>query len=201
MNRLNLLLATLALLIACSNEAPVESAGESPAPPAGAEQAAPTQDADQGMDTETPMEETAPAAGESVSATETRVTGTIKGTQVEMVEAELDSQLAIFEEDSWGFSPSLLIFMFLDEGESPEGQTFSVAAGDKPSFDVTIPHVHYRWRGGDENNMETEVVSMDYDMELTFGRIENGELPGEITFSVPGEDTSVQGTFRAKVEE
>lgn len=190
MHRLKpLLFATLAILMACSNEAPIESAGEASTEPSPAEASAPA------------GEDVPPARESDLSAAATRVTGTIKGTQVELVEAELDNQLAIFEKDNWGFSPSLLIFMFLDEGESPEGRTFSVAPEDEMSFDVSIPHVHYRWRAGEEDDIESEVVSMDYTMELKFGQIENGELPGTITFSVPDEDTSVTGTFRAKVED
>lgn len=187
--KIGLLALFLTGLLGCSGNSGPESAdagSETPAPEARAEAAG---------------EESAAVPASGVSATETRVTGTIKGTQVELVGAELDDQLAIFEENGWGFSPSLLIFMFLDEGETPEGRTFSVSSDEGPNFEVTTPHVHYRWRGAESGNIESDVVSMDYDMELTLGQIENGELPGTITFSVPDEDTSVSGTFRATVED
>jgi hypothetical protein len=131
-----------------------------------------------------------------ISATSTDVAGNVRGTTVNMAKATFDDQLAIFEGDGWGFSPSLLVFLFLDEGESPEGQTFTVS--DESNFGN--PHVHYRWRDPQSGDIETEAVSSEYEMTLQFGAMKNGELPGRIEFVVPGENTHVQGEFVATVE-
>lgn len=137
---------------------------------------------------------------EAPSSTEGPVVGTIKGTEVTLSNAEFDGQLAIFEGDGWGWNPSLLIFLFLDEGIVPEGQTFEI---DQESSFGLNPHIHYRWRAtdaGGEEKIETEIAVNKYEMKLVFGNIEGDELPGTITFSVLDEDTNVSGTFRAKLK-
>ena len=123
------------------------------------------------------------------------VEGTVNGTSVTMAHADFDGQLAIYEGDGWGFSPSLLIFLFLDNNESPAGQTFVVRRGENGMH----PHVHYRWRG-DSGDIDTEVVSSDYEMTLVFGEADGEQIPGTIEFSVPDEDTHVQGQFLASLK-
>ena len=127
------------------------------------------------------------------------VEGTVNGTRVTMAHADFDGQLAIYEGDGWGFSPSLLIFLFLDNNESPAGQTFVVRRGENGMH----PHVHYRWRVTDEDGeekLDVDSVMNEYEMTLTLGEIEDDELPGTISFSRPGEDTKVSGEFRAKIK-
>jgi hypothetical protein len=45
------------------------------------------------------------------------------------------------------------------------------------------------------------VVGNEYNMQQTFGQIEDGELPGTIALSVPNEGTAVDGAFRAWVKQ
>jgi hypothetical protein len=125
------------------------------------------------------------------------VEGTIRGTSVHLDGSELDSiTLSIFEGDSWGFNPSLLIFLFLDEGELPAGRTFTMRPD---GHDPTSVHVHYRWRDPESGEIHTEMVTSGYELELKLGEIEDGQLPGSIVFAVPGEETRVRGSFRAVV--
>ena len=49
----------------------------------------------------------------------TAVAGTLFGTEVSFDSATFDGQLAISEGSDWGWNPSLLIFLFLDEGHIP----------------------------------------------------------------------------------
>jgi hypothetical protein len=126
------------------------------------------------------------------------VEGTIQGTSVLLTGAEFDGQLALFEGDGWGWNPSLLIFPFLEQGEVPEGRT--IVAKTTDGFDVSAPHVHFRWRDPASGEIQTEVVTDGYEMRLAFGKREGDVLPGTIRFSVPGEETLVEGAFRAKID-
>jgi hypothetical protein len=128
------------------------------------------------------------------------VEGTVQGSQVKMTHASFDGQLAVFEGDGWGFNPSLLLFLFLDEGESPAGRTITVDASNE-DYDQTRPHVHYRWRNPSTGEIDTKVVMNGYDMQLTFGEVADGTIPGMIEFSVPGEDTRVEGSFVARIDD
>lgn len=126
------------------------------------------------------------------------VGGTIRGSNVELANSEFDGDLAIFEGDGWGFSPSLLIFLFLEEGEIPEGREFVI----EPSGGVTIhnPHVHYRWWNPETEELDCDVAVDEYQLRLAFGEASKGVLPGTIEFSVPSESTRLRGTFQAKMK-
>lgn len=125
------------------------------------------------------------------------IDGLIRGTEVKLTGAEYGNQLALHAGENWGFNPSLLIFFFDDEGKLA-GKTYDIDPSEKKNFEN--PHVHYRWED-DAGEIESEIASSDYSMELEFGSIEDGVLPGEIHFSIPGEETEVRGTFRATIKE
>ena len=125
------------------------------------------------------------------------VSGTIRGTDVTLPNATFDGDLALFAGDGWGFNPSLLLFLFLDDDGPPEGQEIVVT----PEDDGSSPHVHYRWRDPDSGELDVDAVTDDFELRLRFGRVEDGLLPGTIVFAVPGEDTRVEGAFRASVED
>ncbi len=127
------------------------------------------------------------------------VAGKIRGTGVELMNAKFDGNLAIFEGDGWGFNQSLLIFLFLDEGKIPENREFVVK--DSGGHRAGNPHVHYRWRDPESDQITTDVAVQGYDMRLAFGKVTDGELPGTIEFSGPGEATRVQGSFRATIKD
>lgn len=127
-----------------------------------------------------------------------RVNGAIRGTEVQLSSAEWSNALAIYEGDGWGFNPSLLIFLFLKDGELPQDRTITVSAGDQS---YNNPHVHYRWSAPRSDKIETEIVTRDYDMLLKLGKASDGRVSGEIEFSVPGEDTRVAGSFEIDLGE
>jgi len=127
------------------------------------------------------------------------VEGTLKHTTVRFPHAEFDGDLSIFEGEGWGFNPSLLIFLFLEEDEEIEGREFHVRA--ESGFKMGRPHVHYRWRDPGTGEIDVAAVMDNYEMDLVFGEITNGTLMGTIAFSVPGEGSRVRGHFRAKIAE
>lgn len=121
-----------------------------------------------------------------------RVSGSIRGTSVELSSAQWSNTLAIYEGEGWGFNPSLLIFLFLQDGEAPEDRTITVKAGGKSYGN---PHVHYRWTDPETGAIETEIVTRDYDLVLKLGKAVERRVSGEVEFAVPGEDTRVAGSF------
>lgn len=122
------------------------------------------------------------------------VSGLIRGTEVELTHAEYDGTLSIYQGEGWGYNPSLLLFMFFDDDEIPAGRTIEISVADQAEDDT--PHVHYRWQD-DSGEIQAEAVMRHYRMRLSFGEVEGDVLPGSIEFSVPGEETRVQGRFRA----
>lgn len=126
------------------------------------------------------------------------VEGTIRGANVELVNSEFDGDLAIFQGDGWGFSPSLLIFLFLDEGEIPEGREYTISGSEELS--IGNPHIHYRWWNPETKELDCDVAMDDYQMHLVFGEVSKGELPGTIEFSIPGDGTRLRGGFRARLK-
>lgn len=126
-----------------------------------------------------------------------QVSGSIRGTGVELTSAEWSNTLSIYAGDSWGSNASLLLFLFLDEGKSPAGRIISVKA-DAGGYDH--PHVHYRWHDPETGNIKTEIAMADYDMELKFSEAIEGRVQGDITFSIPGEETFLKGSFTIELQ-
>jgi hypothetical protein len=124
--------------------------------------------------------------------------GQIRGTDVHLTASEFDGELAIYEGDGWGWNPSMLIFLFLDEDEIPENRTFHVSA--EAGMEASSPHIHYRWRDPQSGDIEVEVTVQGYDMTLAFGTVEGDALPGTIDFALPEENTRITGEFRAKIK-
>lgn len=127
-----------------------------------------------------------------------RVSGSIRGTTVELSSAEWSHNLSIYAGDGWGFNPSLLIFLFLPEDEVPAGRTIIIKSEDS-GFDN--PHVHYRWADPVTGDIKTEMVTSGYDMVLELGEALDKRVSGKIQFSVPGEDTRVAGSFQIELGE
>ncbi|MBV1931740.1 MAG: hypothetical protein KUG71_08475 [Porticoccaceae bacterium] len=127
-----------------------------------------------------------------------RVSGSIRGTAVELSSAEWSHNLGIYAGDGWGFNPSLLIFLFLPEGEVPAARTITIKSEDGG---FNNPHIHYRWSDPASGDIESEVATSGYDMVLKFGEAVDKRVSGEIHFSVPGEDTRVAGSFEIELSE
>lgn len=128
---------------------------------------------------------------------EARVSGEINGTPVALVASEWGKTLAIYQGDNWGSNPSLLLFLFLPEGELPVDRVISVASDDNS---YGHPHVHYRWRDG-AGDIQTTVLTEGYNLKLQLGEAIDGQVAGKLRFDVPGEDTRLQGEFSLRIDE
>lgn len=125
-----------------------------------------------------------------------RVSGEINGTPVALSRSEWGNTLAIYQGDSWGSNPSLLLFLFLPEGELPVSRVISVASDHKSHGD---PHVHYRWRD-EAGDIQTAVLTEGYNLKLRFDEAVDGQVAGQLSFDVPDEDTRLQGEFNLRVD-
>ena len=125
-----------------------------------------------------------------------RVSGEINSAPVALVASEWGNTLAIYQGDSWGSNPSILLFLFLPEGEVPADRVIDVASDDK-SFGH--PHVHYRWRDG-AGDIQTTVLTGGYNLKLQFAEAVDGHVAGNLSFDVPGEDTRLQGEFNIRID-
>jgi len=125
-----------------------------------------------------------------------RVSGEIVGSPVQLTSSEWGDTLAIYQGDGWGFNPSILLFLFLPEGELPSDRSIEVASDDK-SFGH--PHVHYRWRDA-EGELQTTLLTSGYNLQLQFGAPVDGRVDGQISFDVPGENTRLQGEFSIRID-
>jgi hypothetical protein len=126
------------------------------------------------------------------------VAGTIMGTAVTLEEAEFDGDLVVFTGDGWGWNPGLLIFLFADDDTPPEGKVISVGASD--GMQAATPHVHFRWMDPEAEEIEVEAVVDGYDLRIEFGQVEDGHISGSLSFELPGQETRVSGTFRARIK-
>lgn len=125
-----------------------------------------------------------------------RVGGEINGIPVALASSEWDKALAIYQGDSWGSNPSLVLFLFLPEGELPADRVITVASGD---MSPSQAHVHYRWVNGG-GDLQTTVLTEGYNLELYFGEMVDGQVAGNLSFNVPGEDTRLQGEFNIRID-
>lgn len=152
-----------------------------------------------GQPSEEPGTVIASEAGESSPASGDGVVGQIRGTSVSLETSEFDGDLAVFEGDGWGWNPSLLIFLFLEDKSPPIGQVISVDPTDDLSH--SNPHVHFRWKNPESDQIDVDSVMDGYRMRLSFDAIEAGYVTGTLEFSVPDEATEVSGSFRALIKQ
>ncbi|MDF1831746.1 MAG: hypothetical protein P1U52_05295 [Porticoccaceae bacterium] len=126
-----------------------------------------------------------------------RVSGELNGMPVELVSSEWNNTLAIYQGERWDSNPSLLLFLFLPEGELPVDRVITVASDNKSR---SYPHVHYRWRD-EAGDIQTTVLTEGYNLQLHFDKAIDGQVAGKLRFDVPGEDTRLQGEFSLRVDE
>lgn len=120
-----------------------------------------------------------------------RVSGEIQGTSVQLLAAEWDNSVVIYQGESWVDGPSIRLFLFLPEGQLPAERTISVVSNDN-AFDA--PHVHYRWRNT-AGDIESRIVTEGYNLTLEFSAATAGRVEGVIRFDIPGEGTRLAGDF------
>ncbi|MFP4445851.1 MAG: TM2 domain-containing protein [Desulfosudaceae bacterium] len=127
--------------------------------------------------------------------------GKIRGYDFTVEEATVQKQngvLHLKQGEEFFADREMIIFLFLNQ-ESISGKTFTIT----PDQDaITKPHLHLRWKTGDSDTPQSDVVMDDYTMQLSFDQIRGDSVSGRIELSIPGEsETYVEGKFTATLKE
>ena len=128
--------------------------------------------------------------------------GTIGGQEFTVQEAKLESGILELREGADFFpDKSVKVFLFFEEGETPEGKTYRIAP--KQKFDGLQARVHMQYKpAGDQGFGETEMFTDEYAMILEFGKKEAGKISGRIYIALPDKQKSfVAGTFVVVLED
>lgn len=123
--------------------------------------------------------------------------GTVNGEEIAIRKADIRNGILSLYQNTDAFDgTSLVIFLFLDDDESPAGKTFKVPA----SAGQATPHVHMRYTV--DGQIKTEMFVNKYQMTLQFGDPDdNGRLPGRIQLALPAEkEATLSGTFTAEMK-
>ncbi len=126
--------------------------------------------------------------------------GQVHGVDFEVEEATISGGvLTLRQGEDFFADQELMIFLFLEEDESPAGKEYLAQPGEQQFGN---PHIHMRYRVEGESMPETEMFMNRYSIQLRFGEIADGTLSGEIYLTLPDEHESfVAGRFEAKLEE
>lgn len=106
--------------------------------------------------------------------------------------------LTLSEQDH-GQGDSLIIFLFLDEGEAVAGRSYLVAGESKNG----TPHVHVHWEADDDRDKAVKSFTRDYTMKLEFAEAnDDGTVPGTIHLEkeLGGKQIRMSGAFTATVK-
>lgn len=129
---------------------------------------------------------------------ETIARGMIHGEPFVYESAKLENGVLTIR-DGKDFFPdhAVKIFLFLKEGETPEGKSYNITK----TSGFGSPHIHMEWKTQDSSIPKTEMFMQAYEMRLDFGTTENGSLPGKIYLCLPDKMKSVvAGSFTAVVK-
>jgi Tfp pilus assembly protein PilF len=135
----------------------------------------------------------------NVEIPSTVVSGTIHGEEFVSKSAELANGILTIR-DGADFFPNhaVMVFLFLKEGESPEGKSYDISR----TSDFGSPHIHMKWKPENSKVPKTKVFMKDYAMRLDFGSTKNGTLPGKIYLCLPDEMKSfAAGSFNALIKD
>ena len=152
-------------------------------------------------DTDTSTSAPADVAEEGATNIAGPAAGKIQGRDFKPDSAELSNGILTLRQGE-GVPPDLAvkIFLFLDEGESPEGKSYQMTPETGPGS--ASAHVHLSIKQPGETLPETEVFGEGYEMTLQFGEAKGNKLPGKIDLRLPDESESfVRGTFSVDVAE
>ena len=127
----------------------------------------------------------------------TSVRGTIMGAKANMTTAKYSNNiLEIFEGDSWGTNPSILIFLFDHAKSFAPGKTIKVT----PKSTGSNPHLHCRYRKKGEETLPCEIFTSGYTLSITFAKKKVGKsLRGQFKLDVPGKKTKLGGMFTVEM--
>lgn len=135
----------------------------------------------------------APSGSDEVAAsdgTDDTAHGRTHGQPFELRRAEIQNDILTLHGDD---GRTFFVFLFLGEGETAAGNRYRFAPAE-----IGDPHVHMHYRS--EDGIEIDTFMEQYSMELEFGLLVDGRLPGRIDLRLPDDAGSfVAGRFEALV--
>lgn len=125
-----------------------------------------------------------------------QASGKVQGQEFHCQEATWEEGvLTMTDGKPWPAAARIKIFLFPDEGESPDGKIYEIL----PASVSNVPHVHLSWLEG--NLPQKGDFPGGYQLRLELGRMTNGSISGLIDLRVPtAPETIVKGAFAAKVK-
>jgi len=149
-----------------------------------------------------PVDTTPDAAGwtlqlKSASIPAGPVTGRIKGRDFNSEKASLENGFLSFRQGADFFADlEMSVVLFVNIPAELSGKTFTVPKQESGGN----PHIWMKWKPTGKDVPEQKSWMDGYAMQLEFGRMLNGKLPGKIYLCVPDEEKSfIRGTFEVSL--
>jgi hypothetical protein len=149
-----------------------------------------------------PADTTPDAAGwnlqlAGVSTPSGPVTGRIKGRNFNSEKALLENGWLKFRQGADFFADlEMNVVLFVSNNAQLAGKTFTVP---KKEFGSN-PHIWMKWKPAEKDVPEQKAYMEGYAMQLEFGSITDGKLPGKIYLCLPDAEKSfIRGTFEVSV--
>ena len=128
-----------------------------------------------------------------------RASGSVHGVPFTVEKAKLQNDILFLRQGGDFFADSsFAIFTFGGSVEELEGRRFLVKPDRKSQGPV--PHIHLRHKVEGSNLPKTDTFLKGYSMNLEFGTVTDGTIPGKVHLRLPGDAGFVAGTFEAEVE-
>lgn len=150
-----------------------------------------------------PLDTTPDAAGwtlqlSGVSIPTAPVAGRIKGRSFDSEKASLENGWLKFRQGADFIADlELDVVLFVSDSAALSGKTFTVP---KQEFGGN-PHIWMKWKPAGRDMPEQASWMKDYAMQLEFGPIADGKLPGKIYLCLPDAEKSfIRGTFAVSVK-
>ncbi|HXI52200.1 MAG TPA: hypothetical protein VNH84_11860, partial [Candidatus Saccharimonadales bacterium] len=139
--------------------------------------------------------------GESMPIPKGRLGGLVAGSNfigrsVVLYTGNATPILALRQNDGPSSEAELMVYLRIKPGEKLEGRTWTVAKDESSG----IPQVVKRWRTGSRAAPQMKSFNGGYAMKLEFGKLDEGNLPGQLYLALPDAERSVVGgAFTAEI--
>ena len=125
------------------------------------------------------------------------VTGRIQGRDFNSEKVSLENGFLSFRQGADFFADlEMSVVLFVNIPAELSGKTFTVPKQESGGN----PHIWMKWKSAGKDAPDQKSWMDGYAMQLEFGRVLNGKLPGKIYLCVPDEEKSfIRGTFEVSL--
>ena len=138
-----------------------------------------------------------PAGKTSPAASRGNCSGKIRGRDFSVDQAFIQGDVLHLGQGNGVFADQeVVVFMFLGDKDIAN-RRIHVSEDDKA---FNNPHIHLKWKNGDNGQPQSTVAIKGYDLDLDFGQVSDGVVPGKIDLYIPGQpETRLAGAFTAEI--